>query len=84
MLESLIRNARAILKSWGKNNAQKVSEYYKKHQWLPADISKVSCFAREHRLTTIAITRTDVYGLDLSGIEYVTSRSMLGIGDNFA
>lgn len=76
-------NAKNVLNCWKDNNAQKLWDYFRKHDWLKADIEKLRHYTREHSLSFVAITDKMVYGEDQYGIIVITGRGNLGIADNY-
>lgn len=73
----------SVLKQWTDHNEVRVQEYFDRHDWLPADRKKLLDFKREHKIVTLAISRTTIYGIDCKGHVCATGRENLGIADNF-
>lgn len=60
-----------------------VEQYMARHDFLPADKSKVRKFLRDVGAATAVITRSEIRWEYKNGIKGVTGRGNIGIQDNF-
>ena len=85
-LKQLYLNGYSVITQWGagRDNANLVIEYLKKHEWLQCDIEKLRAYISRQKLVRVAITDNCVYGTDGIGVLHSVGRSSLGIQDNYA
>ncbi len=79
--------ALSVINQWSDNiceNSDQILEYVREHGWLRADIAKLRTYCKQNKLVKVAITASDVYGIDRSGVVYMTGRSNLDIPPNFS
>jgi prefoldin subunit 5 len=77
----------SVLNQWSDNpqdNAAQIRQYVTKHEWLRADIFKLTAFIGESRLCKVAITDMSIYGIEQSGMVCVAGRANLHIPPNFS
>lgn len=67
----------------GNETFRNVEQYMTRHDFLPADKSKVRKFLRDVGAVAAVITRREIRWEDKNGIKGVTGRGNIGIQDNF-
>lgn len=67
----------------GKETFANVEKYMTKHDFLPADKSKVRSFLRDVGAVSAIITRNEIRWKEKNGINGMTGRGNIGIQDNF-